>query len=290
MADSLVASWATMTKLKTALVITLAVMGAGCDTLSRVKDSTTRQVVDFIPRSVDKKIGEIASMQAEATMDGVPSAAHAYLGELVQPLTNVAVLPGMKPTFRIVNSELPNAFAYPDGSIFFTSKLLEIAETPEEILAVAGHELAHVTQRHSMQQLVTRATFTLALNFIVGDVAGLADLLNTGSSLLNLKFSRDHERDADAIGASFLEKSQLPRQGAALFFRRMKEFEDNKTATKETMKYLSFLTTHPATEERIAWANNLPSDDNLKVPAAQKKAFTNLKKIFPTAPKGAVGK
>lgn len=279
-----------MTKFKTVLVIALAAIGAGCDTLSRLKDNTTRQVVDFIPRSVDKKIGEIASTQAEATMAGIPSAAHTYLGELVLPLTNVAELPGMKPTFRIVNSELPNAFAYPDGSVFFTSKLLQIAETPEEIIAVAGHELAHVTQRHSMQQLLTRATFTLALNFIVGDVAGLADLLNTGSSLLNLKFSRDHERNADAIGASFLEKSQLPRKGAALFFLRMKEFEDNKTATKETMKYLSFLTTHPPTEERIAWAKSLPPDDNLKVPAAQKKAFANLKKIFPTAAKGAVGK
>lgn len=279
-----------MTKLKTTFIIALAVIVSGCDTLSRLKDNTTRQVVDFIPRSIDKKIGEIASTQAEATMAGIPSAAHVHLGELVLPLTNVAVLPGMKPTFRIVNSELPNAFAYPDGSIFFTSKLLQIAETPEEILAVAGHELAHVTQRHSMQQLLTRATFTLALNFIVGDVAGLADLLNTGSSLLNLKFSRDHERDADAIGVSFLEKSQLPRKGAALFFLRMKEFEENKTATKETMKYLSFLTTHPPTEERIAWAKSLPPDDNLKVPAAQKKAFANLKKIFPTAAKGAVGK
>lgn len=264
------------------ILLVSALLLSGCDALSRAKDTATDKAVEFIPRTVDKKIGELASMQAEASMDGVPTTAHAHLAELVEPLLRTVKLPELKPTFRVVNANVPNAFAYPDGSIFFTSKLLEIAETPEEILAVAGHELAHVTERHSMQQLVTRATFTVILNFVVGDIAGLGELLNTGSSLLNLKFSRDHEREADSVGVNLLEQAQLPRNGAALFFKRMKEFEEKKTSTAEVMKYLSFMTTHPQTEERIAWANNLPADDQLKIPQQQRKAFAELKKIYPT--------
>jgi predicted Zn-dependent protease len=273
-----------MTKRLLLPILIMAAALSGCDTLARLKDEATSTVVDFIPRTVDKKVGELASLQAEATMDGVPSDAHAQLSELVAPLLRVAEVPGLKPTFRVVNSTMPNAFAFPNGSIFFTTKLLEIAQTPEEILAVAGHELAHVTERHSMQQLVTRATFTVVLNFVVGDVAGLADLLNTGSSLLNLKFSRDHEREADAVGVEFLAKAQLPHRGAAEFFQRMKEFEESKTATQETMQYLSFLATHPQTEERVTWAKSLPPDAHIKVPKAQRQAFENLKKLFPAKP------
>lgn len=271
-----------MTKHYFGYILLCAIALTGCDQLSRAKDTATQKAVEFIPRTVDKKIGELASMQAEASMDGVPTSAHANLAELVEPLLRTVDLPELKPTFRVVQANVPNAFAYPDGSIFFTSKLLEIAETPEEILAVAGHEIAHVTQRHSMQQLVTRATFTVILNFVVGDLAGLGDLINTGSSLLNLKFSRDHEREADMVGANLLERAQLPRNGAAVFFQRMKEFEENKTSTKEILKYMSFLTTHPQTDERIAWANNLPKDEKVTIPQVQKQAFNQLKKTFPT--------
>ncbi|MEN9528795.1 MAG: hypothetical protein RI932_668 [Pseudomonadota bacterium] len=270
-----------MTKRIVVPVLMMAAALTGCDTLARMKDTATSTVVDFIPRTVDKKVGELASLQAESTLDGVPPAAHAHLSELVEPLLRVVEIPGLKPTFRVTNSTMPNAFAFPNGSIFFTTKLLEIAQTPEEILAVAGHELAHVAERHSMQQLVTRATFTVVLNFVVGDVAGLADLLNTGSSLLNLKFSRDHEREADAVGVDFLGKAQLPHRGAADFFQRMKEFEESKSATQETMKYLSFLATHPQTDERVAWAKNLPPDAHIKVPEAQRKAFAEIKKLYP---------
>jgi predicted Zn-dependent protease len=270
-----------MTDVLTKFVLVLSLtLAAGCDTLLGWKDAAIRQTVSFIPRTVDRKMGELASQQAEAGLSAVPPAAQDHLQAIVEPLAKGVSFEGLKPTFRVLSSDLPNAFAYPDGSIFFTSKLLEIAQTPEEILSVAGHELAHVAQRHSMQQLVTRATFTVVLNFVVGDVAGLADLLNTGSSLLNLKFSRDHEREADVMGDQFLEKSKLPRHGAELFFKRMKEFESKRSAGMETTKYLSFLTTHPATEERMAWAATLPKGDNIKLPEEQKRAFENLKKLF----------
>jgi Zn-dependent protease with chaperone function len=195
----------------------------------------------------------------------------------VLPLVEVSKVPELEITFNITEAAVPNAFALPDGSIFFTTQLLKIAETPEEILAVAGHEIAHVQLRHSLQQLVTRAALSIFIQLLFGDMGGIADLIYAGSELANLKFSRDHERQADITGTSLLRAAQLPAKGAYQFFIRMKDFEEKRSLETGSNKFGSIFSTHPQTDERLAWAAQLPDDELGLTTNEMRATFQELK-------------
>jgi predicted Zn-dependent protease len=131
-----------------------------------------------------------------------------------------------------------------------------------------------------MQQIVSQLGTVLLVNLLFGDLGGLAELAETGGQLLGLKFSRDHEREADALGVDLLRKAELPLNGVSGFFQRMAEFEKAVAVTSEAGKLMSILSTHPATEERIEFALKLVSDPNSKTPAAQQDAYRKLKSVF----------
>lgn len=271
-----------MTNLLKVLVCCAVVMTAGCESLSRWKTAGTRTLVSFIPREVDQKLGEVAEKTSSTGLSSspVPNEAQQLIQTLAEPLTRSVDLSPLNPQIGVVRSNIPNAYAFPHGGIFVTSKLLEISKTPDEILAVLAHELAHVAQRHSMQQMVTQLGTTLAINLMFGDFGALADIAGTGGQLLGLKFSRDHEREADSYGADILRRAQLPLGGMAGFFERMQEYEKSKLDLTSDNKMLSMLMTHPPTQERIDAARQLVSDSNLKVPAEQAKAYQKLKEML----------
>lgn len=270
-----------MIKILQKVLICSVVLISGCDTLGRWKSAGADVVLKIIPRSVDKSLGEIAEKsQTLGKEKSVPEEARLHLNKLAEPLMSLVSIPPLEMKLEVVQSNLPNAFAFPHGRIAVTSKLVEISQAPEEILAVIAHELAHVSKRHSMQQIVSQLGTVLLVNLLFGDLGGLAELAETGGQLLGLKFSRDHEREADALGVDLLRKAELPLNGVSGFFQRMAEFEKAVAVTSEAGKLMSILSTHPATEERIEFALKLVSDPNSKTPAAQQDAYRKLKSVF----------
>jgi predicted Zn-dependent protease len=264
------------------LVCCAAVLIAGCDALGRWKTSGTKTLVSFIPREVDQKLGELAetSQLAGKTDDRATDQVHQSLTLLAEPLVRRVDLSPLKLKFEVMPASVPNAFAFPHGRIFVTSKLLEISKRPEEILAVLSHEIAHVVQRHSMQQVVTQLGTTVVINLVFGDLGALADLAGAGGRLLGLKFSRDHEREADTVGADLLRQAKLPLGGVAGFFELMQDFEKSKAGLTGKDEMLSFLSTHPPTQERIDAARNLLSEPTAAIPSAQVAAYQELKKVY----------
>lgn len=252
-------------------------MSAGCDSTARLKDSIVGVVVDFVPRNVDKKIGQLAQKSTNISATPANPAGTEALRRFVLPLVKSSSIPELELNFNVTDASVPNAFAYPDGSIFFTTKLIELAETPEELLSVAGHEIAHVHLRHSMQQLVTRAALSITVQLLFGDMGGLADLIYAGTELANLKFSRDHERQADITGTMLLNAARLPTKGAYQFFMRMKNYEDAKIQSLGANKFASIFSTHPQTDERMAWAAQLPEDSPGLVSDDMREAFKEIK-------------
>lgn len=269
---------------KRSRIFTFCVAGlvflTGCDAASRLKDSAAGAVVQFIPRKVDRTIGELAR-KADPRFSADEAKQNAEsLNTLLQPLTDVSKIEGLTIQFSILDAREPNAFALPDGSIFFTSKLIRMSETPEEILAVAGHELAHVHLRHGMLQLVTRAALSVFVQILFGDLGGIADLLHAGAQLANLKFSRDHERQADLKGTELLKKANLPQTGALAFFKRMKAYEQELSRNPSGAELSSILSTHPQTAERISWAEQLPEDPKAQLSNDMQRAFSQLKSEY----------
>ena len=161
--------------------------------------------------------------------------------------------------FHIIEDATLNAFAMPGGHVVLHSGLLMAADSPEEIAGVLGHEIAHVTQRHSIRSIISSAGLFLLVQTMLGDVTGIvAVLANNSAFLMDRKFSRDFERDADNNGWRYLLAADIKPEGMITFFKKMQEEEKRlqekvKEATSIDMSSTSLevLSTHPATEDRM---------------------------------------
>src|SRR5690606_42011003 len=105
------------------------------------------------------------------------------------------------PKVAVIRSDIPNAFALPGGQTFYLSALIEASHTPDEFAGVLAHELGHVYHRHGMQTLISTSTTGLLVGFILGDITGLSVAGAVGASLIDNRFSREAERQADNFAA-----------------------------------------------------------------------------------------
>lgn len=144
----------------------------------------------------------------------------------------------------------PNAFALPDGRIYLTDALVELAGDDEEILAVLAHEAGHHVHRHGMRQAIESSSVLLIVGLMFGDASGSSLAVSIPAVLLNSGFSRGHEREADAYAFRLLCKRGIPPRAFARIMRRLSAYVPD-AAERGPMGYLS---THPPSPERIAAA------------------------------------
>ncbi len=161
---------------------------------------------------------------------------------------DLSMSPHIRLEFR--NSEIigPNAFAFPGGLIVITDQMVEAAESEEEILAILAHELGHAEMRHSMRQIVQSSFVALAATTITADAASLsAAVAGLPVFFAQTKYSRDFEREADEFAFDLLRRHHISTEAFASLMERL-------DANCKSEKTLSFLSTHPITEERITEA------------------------------------
>jgi Zn-dependent protease with chaperone function len=166
----------------------------------------------------------------------------------------------LKVQFRDSGSFGANAFALPDGTIVFFDKLVELTDNDDELVAVFAHEAGHVAKRHSMRQLIQSSIVALALAAYFGDVSSLAGALS--GWLLQAKYSRDFERDADRFAAATLRNNNLSPRLLASFLLKLEESHKNSSGVHRGDKIWDYLSSHPATEERIKEMESLSAGKN----------------------------
>ena len=143
----------------------------------------------------------------------------------------------------------PNAVAIPSGEIVVTDELVTLARADEEVLAVLAHEAGHIARRHGLRQLFQDSVLSLVLTWFLGDVSVLAATAPT--AILQAKYSRDFEREADAFAAESLRRTGIsPGYLADILERLDRTSRDRHRSGPVDPEYLS---THPATAERIQW-------------------------------------
>jgi len=152
--------------------------------------------------------------------------------------------------FAILDTPVVNAFAAPGGYIYVTRGILALMNSESELATVLGHELGHVNARHSVRQmskmLVVQAG--LALGSVLSDTfAKAAGLAGVGAQLLFLKFSRDDEREADALGVAYSRAGGFNAVEMVHFFSSLERYGDLSGGQSVP----GFLSTHPLTSERI---------------------------------------
>ncbi len=155
--------------------------------------------------------------------------------------------------FNLVQDPQVNAWCMPGGKIVVYEGLLPVTQDEASLAIVLGHEIAHAVARHSAEQLSTqmRQQYGLQIGTAVASAVGMGQntqsILQTAAALNfnfgNLKYSRDHETEADYMGLIFAAMAGYDPQVATSFWQRMASASTNQTA--------EFLSDHPSDETRI---------------------------------------
>ncbi len=157
--------------------------------------------------------------------------------------------------FRLLDSDVVNAFALPGGYVYVTRGLLAYLENEAQLAVVLGHEVGHVLARHSSQRaadaqlgqlgLLGAALGSAVLGAGAGVTQGILEYGSTGVQLLFLKYGRDAEREADRAGVAYAEFAGYDAAQAASFFRSL-----GRLSQQSGGGIPSFLSTHPDPGER----------------------------------------
>ena len=139
-----------------------------------------------------------------------------------------------------------NAFALPGGTVVVTDQLIELAPDDASLQGVLAHEIGHVENRHLMRRLVSGTVVGAVVTLIAGDVSGV--MVALPAALVNLSYSRDMEREADAYAVRLLKRKGIPVEPLADLLQRLQTAHGSGDASG----WAHYLQTHPDTEDRIA--------------------------------------
>lgn len=154
---------------------------------------------------------------------------------------NVAHKDDFKWELKIIHDDSTlNAFCTPGGYIYVYTGLMKYLDSEDQLAGVLGHEIAHADLRHSTRQMSKNGTIQIALDILAGDRAALKQLT---AGLVNLKFSRSHETEADKASVNYLCPTDYNAAGGAKFFEKLEAAGGARQP--------EFLSTHPNPAHRI---------------------------------------
>lgn len=206
--------------------------------------------------SYDKKMGAEAALQVEQSI-GIykDSALTAYLNQVGARLVDALGDGPFEFKFSVVDMPEPNAFALPGGYIYVSRGLLSLVNDEAELAGVLGHEMIHVTKRHSVKQM--KKSIFPGLLHIPGAIVGVfnSDLgraINTpvslGSELFLSNYSRKQESESDEFGIKLASKAGYDPNKLAVILNSLSEDVELLTGEEEKKSYFS---SHPITPKRV---------------------------------------
>ena len=201
----------------------------------------------------EAQMGLTYSQQINAQLPIVRDAdANAFINRLGDSLAVLADDQGRNWHFSIVDDPEINAFAVPGGYIYVNKGLILKAQTLSQLAGVVGHEIAHVTQRHSVKQMEKGQKVGVGASLACVLTPGFCrnggdQLLNLGANVVMAKFSRGDEVDADQFGVKYVLRAGLDPNGLPEMFEIMLAERDAKGGGSA-----SWLSSHPVEEDRIA--------------------------------------
>ena len=174
----------------------------------------------------------------------------AFIEEKGTGMGKISHRPELEYHFRILDTPVVNAFAVPGGYIYFTRGILAHFNSEAELIGVLGHEMGHITARHSVSR---QSRQQLAQLLLVGGMIAFEEFREYGAyamagmQLLFLKYSRDDERESDALGVEYASKIGYDSEKFAEFFSLLERME----LASEQAGVPTLLSTHPNPGDRF---------------------------------------
>jgi predicted Zn-dependent protease len=176
-----------------------------------------------------------------------------YVSQIGNRMAASSHRPHMPYSFRVVNAAYVNAYAFPGGSIAATRGIMLSLENEAELASLLGHELGHVNARHAAEQM-SKGQLTQAIvggvsvlagtqSAALGDLAGQLGQIGAGALLAS--YSRDNEREADALGMEYMVAAGYGSEGFVGLMDMLNGMSKHKNTTVDLM-----FATHPMSQER----------------------------------------
>ena len=189
-----------------------------------------------------------------------------YVSEIGQRMATISERPNLPWRFTIVDVPAVNAFAVPGGGIYITRGILPFLDSEAELAGVIGHEIGHVTARHSAQQYtrqVSGQVGLLALGIFVPAARPFGQLSGQALGVLFLRYGRDDELQADQLGARYESTLGWDPAGVPAFLSTLGRLDE---AAGDRRGVPNWLSTHPEPLSRVAEIQ--PTVDQLKAAGA----------------------
>jgi len=188
-----------------------------------------------------------------------------FIDEKGQEMARISHRPNLNYEFKILDSPVVNAFAVPGGYVYFTRGIMAHFNNEAEFAGVLGHEIGHITARHSAKQ------YSKQMVGQVGLVAGVVlspnvrnnfQQIQQGMGLLFLKFGRDAESQSDKLGVAYSTEVGYDSKEMAGFFNTLSRMREGTGA--ESIP--TFMSTHPDPGDRFQNVKQLTVAEQAKYP------------------------
>lgn len=226
---------------------------------------TGKQQLVTMSEEQEIAMGKEADPQIVAQFGLYPdSSLQQYIRQKGQQLAAVSHRPNLKYEYKILDSDVLNAFATPGGYVYFTRGIMAFFNSEAQFEGVLGHETGHIAARHSVAQ--QRNALLGQLGIVAGVIieprlAQYAETASQGLQLLFLKYSRDAERQADELGVEYSSKLGYDASQMADFFQTL----ERQSQSKGAEELPEFLSTHPNPGNRYKKVGELATEWKTKL-------------------------
>jgi predicted Zn-dependent protease len=231
-----------------AFTLLAGLAASGC----AINPATGRNELMLVSEPQEIQMGRQADTAVIATIGLYPDPAwQQYIQQFGARLAAGSERPNLPWTFRVMDDPAVNAFALPGGFVYVTRGLLAHLTSEAELASVVGHEIGHVTARHTAAAMSQQQLIGLGLavgSMANSQVAKYAGAANQALGILYLKFSRDDESQADQLGLRYMRRANYdPRQMPEVF-----RLLDRVSAAEGAGRLPTWLATHPSPANRDA--------------------------------------
>jgi predicted Zn-dependent protease len=233
------------------VLVTLVATGLAAALGCATNPVTGESQLALVSEAQEIEMGRAAADEVRQSIGLVDDPAlQQYVGRIGTTMAARSERPRLPWSFAVVDDPTPNAFALPGGFIFVTRGLMALLGSEAELATVLGHEIGHVTARHSVTAISRQQLAQLGLGIgglVFPEVRPFGQAIEAGLGLLFLEHGRDAERQADDLGFRYaLDRGYDVTAMADVFQTLQRAGGEQRSALP------AWLTTHPAPEDRIA--------------------------------------
>jgi predicted Zn-dependent protease len=216
-------------------------------TEAKEKADKVRDLV--ITEADERKIGEKVSDRVRVEFGVFQDRAVTKYVTLVGTLmTQASSRPDLEWEFIVLDTDGVNAFASPGGLVHITRGALGLIKSEAELAGVLGHEIAHITKKHTVKAIQNNKRFKLAADVTPGTGAFVDGLANAAyDNIVEKGFDRGDEADADTEGVRMANKAGYDPAGLGTFLTKLAERNNEQTDERNGL-----FASHPETKGRIA--------------------------------------